>query len=41
LVFGFLPAGNKGGPFVATFLAAEEINPFVTVEKFKDLIYRK
>jgi hypothetical protein len=35
LVLGFLFAGNKRGPFVATFFTAEEINPFVTVEKLK------
>jgi len=40
-VLGFLRVGNKGGPFVATFFTAEEINPFVTVAKFKDVVYRK
>jgi hypothetical protein len=41
LVLGFLLLGNKRGPFVAAFFTAEEINPFVTVEKFKNVIYRK
>jgi hypothetical protein len=38
LVFGFLFVDDKGAPFVATFFAAEEINPFVTVEKFKAVV---
>jgi hypothetical protein len=41
LLFGFPLVGNKGGPFVATFFTAEEIDPFVAVEKFKDVVYRK
>jgi len=41
LILGFPLGGNKGGPFVATFFTAEEINPFVTVEKFKDVVDRK
>jgi hypothetical protein len=41
LILGFPLRGNKGGPFVTTLFTAEEINPFVTVEKFKDVVHWK
>jgi hypothetical protein len=41
LVLGFILVVSKRGPFVATFFTAEKINPFVTVEKFEDVVYRK
>ena len=41
MVLGFLFVVDKGGPFFTTFFTAEEIDSFITVEKFKDMVYRK
>ena len=41
LVLRFFLSGNRTGPFVATFFTTEEISPFIAVEDFKDVVYRK
>ncbi len=40
-VLGFFLSGNRKVPFVATFFTTEEINPFIAVEDFKDVVYGK
>jgi len=40
-VFRFLLDGKRRKPFLATFFTAEEINPFSTVQNFKEMVQRK
>jgi hypothetical protein len=41
LVLVFFLSGNRTGPFIATFFTTEEINSFIAVEDFKDVLYGK
>jgi hypothetical protein len=40
-VLRFVIWSNVRGPFVPTFFAAEEINPFIRVENLKEVALRK
>ena len=41
MVLVFFLSGNRQGPFVATFFTTEEIDFFIAVEDFKDVLYGK